>query len=99
MSMDAKSRKALGAIRRCVEDGRCLVLPHFVQRMDQRGLFWPDVLAVLDDPMSLRDDGLDRWDRPKWIVAGESASGEPLELVCVLDRNEHGELTVFITIY
>ena len=99
MDMNAKSRKALGAIRQCVEDGRYRLLRHFVERMDQRGLFWPDVLTVLDAPTSVRDDGPDRWDRPKWIIAGESAGGDALELVCVLDRNEHGELTVFITIY
>jgi hypothetical protein len=57
------------------------------------------VLAVLDDPTSLRHDSPDRWGRPKWIIAGKSAGGDDLELVCVLDRNEHGELTVFITIY
>ncbi len=37
------------------------------KRMDARGMFWADVEAVLDNPQEVRDDGLDRWDRPKWI--------------------------------
>ena len=99
MSMDAKARKALLTIRDCVAERRYRVLPHFTQRMDERGLFWPDVQTILDDPTDVRDGGADRWDRPKWIVKGESAAGDKLGLVCVLDRDEQGKLTVFITIY
>ena len=99
MSMDAKARKALAVIRRCVATRRYRVLRHFTQRMDERGLFWPDVLTILDDPTDVRDGGPERWGRPKWIVVGESTSGEKLELVCVLDVDEHGRVTVFITIY
>jgi len=97
--MDTTARKALNAIRKCVAAGRYRVLTHFAQRMDERGLFWPDVLAVLRQPDDVRDGGPERWGRPKWIVAGESAAGERVELVCVLDRDEHGNLAVFITIY
>jgi len=97
--MDAKGRKALSTIRRCVAARRYRLLAHFTERMDERGLFWPDVLAILDDPTDVHSDGVDRWDRPKWIVTGESACGHNLELVCVLDRDERGHITVFITIY
>jgi hypothetical protein len=67
--------------------------------MDRRGLFWPDVLTILDDPTDIRPGGPERFGRPKWIVAGESVGGEKLELVCVLDADERGGVTVFITIY
>lgn len=67
--------------------------------MDERGLFWPDVLAILDAPTDVRDGGPEQWGRAKWIVAGQSAGGDTLELVCVLDTDERGNLTVFITIY
>ena len=97
--MDAKARKALTVIRQCVEAGRFRVLPHFRQRMAERGLVWPDVLVVLDDPTDVRGNGMDRYDRPKWIVAGSAADGIPIEIVCVLDRDEQGNVTVFITIY
>ncbi|MEP0846708.1 MAG: DUF4258 domain-containing protein [Phycisphaerae bacterium] len=97
--MDARARNALDSIRRCVAAGRYVLLAHFTQRMDERGLFWPDVRAILDRPADVCDGGPERWGRPKWIVAGESADGAALELVCVLDADQRGRLTVFVTIY
>jgi len=99
MNVDAKARRALLTIRACLGTGRYRVLAHFMRRMDQRGLVWPDVLAVVDDPRSVRDAGRDRYGRPKWTIAGTAADGEPIELICVLDIDEHGRVTVFITIY
>ena len=75
------------------------MLTHFAQRMDERGLVWPDVLSVLDGPTGVRDGGPQRWGRPKWIVEGEAADGFSLSVVCVLDRDEAGRLTVFITAF
>ena len=97
--MDAKARKALSVIRRSVDDGRYQLTMHFTQRMDQRGFFWPDVLEVLDDPAGVRSGGTDRYERPKWLLAGTATDGRELEFVCVLDVDEHGDVTVFITIY
>ena len=51
-----------------------------------------------DRPLLLEEDEGLRWCL-QWIVVGTSVSGESLELVCVLDTDEHGEVTVFITIY
>ena len=98
-SMNAEARKALGTIRRCVSVGRYRLLPHFTQRMDERGLFWPDMLAVLDEPADVRDAGADRYGRPKWIVGGMTADGLPVEILCVLDVDENGDITVFLTAY
>jgi len=99
MKMDVEARRALLTIRACVARGRYRVLTHFTQRMDQRGLVWPDVLAVLDAPGAVRSGGRDRFGRPKWLVGGTATAGDPLEIVCVLDVDEHGEHTVFITLY
>ncbi|MCK4661020.1 MAG: hypothetical protein KAV82_15975 [Phycisphaerae bacterium] len=96
--MNAKARRALGIARQCVAAERIMVLPHFTRRMDKRGLVWPEVLVVLDDPEDVRDGGLDHFDRPKWIVSGTAADGLGIEFVCVLDKDEHGNITVFITI-
>lgn len=98
-SMDAKARKALAVIQDCVERDRFLVLPHFTQRMDERGFFWPDVLAVIDAPDDVRSDGVDEYDRPKWIVSGKAIHDIEVELVCVMDTDDDGRVTVFITIY
>jgi len=99
MGMDSEARQALRTIRRCVRAGRFRLLVHFTERMDKRGLVWPDILVVLDRPDDVRDGGPERLSRPKWIITGTAADGLPVEIVCVLDEDEHGELTVFITIY
>jgi hypothetical protein len=99
MSMDAKARRALTVIRDCVAAERYVLLPHFTRRMDERGFFWPDVLAVVDSPGRVVDDGRDRLGRPKWIVAGRTADDLEIELVCAIDTDDRGRLTVFITIY
>jgi len=99
MSMDAKARRALTVIRDCVAAERYVLLPHFTRRMDERGFFWPDVLAMVDSPGRVADDGRDRFGRPKWIVAGTPADDLEIELVCAIDTDDRGRLTVFITIY
>lgn len=97
--MNAKARKALLTVRSCVATKRYRLLSHCTERMDQRGLVWPDVLAVLDEPGNVRDSGRDRFGRPKWLLAGTAPDGDRLELVCALDADERGAYTVFITIY
>lgn len=72
---------------------------HFAQRMDERGLFWTDVQAVIDHPRSVRDAGLDDYGRPKWLVAGKATDRLSLEIVVVIDQDEDGNLVLLITIY
>lgn len=62
-------------------------------------MFWADVVAVLDSPQEVRDEGFDRWDRPKWILEGTAPDGLPIAIVCVIDEDGQGEAIVFITIY
>ena len=97
--MDARAKRALRTIRDCVAAGRYLVLAHFIKRMDSRGLFWPDVQSVIDSSEAVEDMGLDKDGRPKWRLRGRATDGLELEIACVLDRDEHGNLTVFITAY
>ena len=97
--MDAKARKALSIIRKCVAAERDRLLDHFHQRLAMRGLLWSDVLTVLDKPADVRYGKLDRFDRPKWILAGKALDGLGIEIVCALDHDERGNVTVFITIY
>lgn len=97
--MNPKARRALATIRACVHESRYRVLRHFAERMDCRGFFWGDVLGVIDDPSGVRFDGLDRFGRPKWIIAGDTTDGLMVELVCALDRDDRGRVVVFITVY
>jgi len=70
---------------------------HFLQRMEQRGLFWPDVQAVMDVPADVSPDGMDHHDRPRWIISGETALGGEIEVVCAIEIDETE--TEFITLY
>ena len=62
-----------------------------------RGLFWPDVQAVIDDPYEVRSEGMDKYNRPKWVVGGEAATGDKVEIVCAIETDETE--TEFLTIY
>jgi len=99
VSMDAKARKALETVQRCMAAERFVILPHFTKRLDERGFFWGDVLAVVDAPGNVRFDGHDKDDRPKWLLSGTTPDEIELELLCVLDTDDRGRVTVFITIY
>jgi hypothetical protein len=77
--------------------GRFAVSVHFLQRMEQRGLFWPDVQAVFDDPNDVRSQGMDDFNRPKWIVSGRAATDEEIEIVCAVEFDDSE--TEFITLY
>lgn len=97
--MDADARNALVAIRGCVRTGRYVLTQHFGQRLNEGFFFWSDVLAVLEAPTNVRVGVPDRLGRPKWIVTGETSDRLVLEVVCVLDHDEYGKLTLFVTIY
>ena len=97
--MTPAARRARAAIRRCLAAERFIILPHFTQRMEERGMAWGDVLAVFDDTRDVCDAGRDRLRRPKWIAAGRTIDGLDIEIVCVLDVDDAGDQTVFITIY
>jgi len=97
MSPDA--RRALRTIRRCVASGRYRLTRHFRVRLAERGVLWPDVLTVFDEPDEVRADGLDDADRERWIVTGPAADGSTMTLVCAIGRASDGTLTVFVTVY
>jgi hypothetical protein len=97
--MDAAARRALGVIRQCLRARRYRVARHFTERMDKRGLFWLDIEGVVADPVAAEDAGLDQFGHPKWILGGKATDGSGLGIVCVLDADEDGNLTVFITAY
>lgn len=67
--------------------------------MAERGLFWPDVLAVLDAPRAVRDGGDDEIGRPKWLIEGTATDGRSIEMVCAVGIDEHGHAILFITLY
>ena len=95
--MTVEGRRALATIRRCLEEDRYAVSVHFTERMQQRGLYWPDVEAVIHDPTDVRSQGIDRFHRPKWIIRGETADTGEIEIVCAVEVDDTE--TEFITLY
>jgi uncharacterized DUF497 family protein len=93
------SKETLRFIQQCISEERYTATHHFRQRMDERGLFLTDALAVIDAPDSIRDDGLDDQGRPKWLVAGLATELLSLEIVVVIDLDESGNEVLLITIY
>jgi hypothetical protein len=97
--MNRKAQRALDVIRECVAAGRYRVLAHFTRRMDERGLYWPDIRAVLASASAVEDEGTDDFGRPKWRVAGRATDRLELEIICALDTDAAGCVTVFITAF
>jgi hypothetical protein len=99
----SEARRTLALIRECIEEERFALTEHFYQRMENRGLFWPDVQAVIDSPSDVRSQGMDDHNRPKWIIAGQAALGGEIEIVCAIETRKVGGKnssdTEFITIY
>ena len=95
--MTAEARRTLAVIRECLETDHYALTVHFSHRMEQRGLFWPDVQAVLDDPSEVRGQGMDDYNRPKWIIVGQAVIGVEIEIVCAVEIDDTE--TEFITLY
>jgi hypothetical protein len=95
MRIDA--RRAIIAIRACIEGDRFSLAVHFSERMSQRGIFWPDVQRVIGDANEAMPLGKDKFGRPKWVVRGEVMRGDRIEIVCAIEIDESE--TEFITLY
>ena len=93
----SEARRALAVVRECIATDRYALATHFMQRMEQRGLFWPDVQAVIDDPQEVRSEGMDSDDRPKWIICGDATTGDEIGIVCAIEIDQ--TQTEFITLY
>jgi hypothetical protein len=97
VAVTTKVRRAIAVIRHCIEKDHYALSIHFSRRMRQRGLFWPDVQAVIDRSADVRSQGADKYNRPKWIIRGDAAFGGDIEIVCAIEIDE-SEME-FITLY
>jgi hypothetical protein len=91
-----EARRAITVIRACIEADRYALSIHFSQRMRQRASFWPDVQAVINDPNEVRPQGMDEFNRPKWIISSDIGLGD-VEIICAIEIDETE--TEFITLY
>ncbi len=91
--MDSAERNALARIRKRVEDGDVQFTAHFLERLEQRGLFLNDAYAAIEEATGIRGDGCDAAGDERWLVTGPTDLGD-VEMVIVVDR-----LAKFVTIY
>lgn len=97
MIVTSEARRAVAVIRECLANDRFAVSVQFAHRMEQRGLFWPDIQAVVEDPSGVWAAGMDRDGRPEWIIAGDAGGLGEIEIVCAIECDDSG--TEFITLY
>jgi hypothetical protein len=96
-TLKVKASKAIAVICDCIDNDRAEIKDHFLLRMSQRGMFWPDVMAIILDEPSLRTGGDDEFGPERWFMAADAPDGLPIELLCAIDDAE--PLSVLITIY
>jgi len=92
--MNAAEREALSRIQKLVDDGDIYLTPHFLERLEQRGLFLYDAFAAIEEASSVRSDGFDPDGSERWFVVGPTLAQADVEILIVIDR-----LAKFVTIY
>ncbi len=96
-NVTGEASRTLAVIRECLATDRYAVSNHFSQRLAQRSLFWPDVEAVIEEPIEVVSQGMDHYNRPKWLISGEATTGDEIEIVCAVEVDDSE--TEFITLY
>jgi hypothetical protein len=92
-------QEAIKVICKCLDAGQFLPTEHFDQRMEERGLFWWDIVAVIEQPNKIENDGYDTWGRNRWLVSGDTPDNLPIKIVCALEERDDGGFVVLITIH
>lgn len=91
--MTEDEREALEQIRDLVDQGQYRLTLHFRQRLAQRGVFWHDIIGILEEPDRVRSDGVDDEGGERWFISGDTDEGDA-EFLVVVDA-----LAKFVTIY
>jgi hypothetical protein len=90
---------ALTFIQNCLNDEeRYFVRDHFEMRMSMRGMFWPDILQIVEEPKGVRMDGIDKYGREHCSLNGLTTANAEIEILCVLERDPNDN-TIFWMIY
>ena len=95
--MTTDARRAIIVVRECIDADRYALTIHFSKRMEERGLFWPDVQAVIDEPKDVALLGIDQYGRSKLTIRGAAAFGGDIQIVCAIEIDETN--AEFITLY
>jgi hypothetical protein len=90
--------RASSHVRKELDAENYVVRPHFYDRMNLRGMFWPDVLSIVEKPSAVRTDGVDQYGRERWYFRGMTTARAEVELLCVFE-NDGTDSVIFWTIY
>ena len=88
--------QAIRTIRGCVHEERYTIRQHVYDRMAERGLMLPDLLALVEDPERATAGGEDEYGRHRWRLSGTLPDGLAAEVVVAIDATTHA---TFFTIY
>jgi hypothetical protein len=91
--MSEEELEALERIRDLVDRGQYRLTIHFRQRLAQRGVFWHDIIGILEEPDHIRGDGVDDEGGERWFISGSTDEGDA-EFLVVVDVDAK-----FVTIY
>lgn len=91
--MREEELEALEQIRNLVDQGQYRLTVHFRQRLARRGVFWHDIIGILDEPDQVRGDGVDDDGDERWFISGRTDEGAA-EFLVVVDAHAK-----FVTIY
>jgi hypothetical protein len=67
--------------------------------MDERGLFWGDILTAIEAPRLVRGDGYDVNGHDRWIIHGNTANDDSVALVCTLQLDDAGNFLLLVTLF
>ena len=97
--MDAD--EAIELIQWCVERDQVDLDPHFLERLDERSVYWVDVLRILSEPTRVIIDGVDDAGRTRCLVEGWAINvPRRIKFLAVIDQTDgHSPFTIFITVY
>lgn len=85
--MDAEAQSAWQQTRNAVAADLMVSTVHFDRNLAKRGMLWPDLLTILDEPTRLENQGIEEHGWPKWRIWGNASDGSPAAIVIALQDN------------
>lgn len=92
------SDEAVIRVQTAIEAENYLVRDHCEERMSLRGMFWPDILSVVENATGVRTDGADEHGRERWFFKGMTTARSEVEVLCLFE-NDGSDTVIFWTIY
>lgn len=87
--MNAEEQAALDKIRAAVDADHLVATTHFDRNLAKRGLFWSDLLTIIEFPIRMENQGMEDHGWPKWRIWGKAVDGSSAAVVVALQDDGH----------